>query len=243
MIVDDEYLVRQLLRMSVNFKAHGFAIVAEASDGEEALSIIEEQEIDVVFVDICMPVMDGITLSREIKKYNKDIEIIILTGHGDLTRARESIHIGVSDFLLKPVKIADVNQALVKLNGTFSNVSYIKSKLIRQVINWIMDNLDNPELSLHLAAATFFVSNSYLSRKFKQEIGETFKNYLLKLKINKAKELIETTELLNYQIAEKVGIDNPNYLCYCFKKIVNLSMTEYRKTMIKKVKKSEVLSI
>jgi len=243
MIVDDEYLVRQLLRMSVNYEALGFRIVAEASSGKEALRIVKEKKIDVVFVDICMPLIDGITLSRELKKQDKNIKIIIITGHGDFKLARESIHIGVSDFLLKPIKVAEIKQALGKLNDHVHTVEYIRSKLIRQVIDWVSKNLDNTDLSLHLAAETFFVSNSYLSRKFKQETGETFKNYLSKIKIERTKELIETTELLNYEIAEKVGIDNPNYLSYCFKKIVNESMTEYRRKTLKKVKKSEILSI
>jgi len=243
MIVDDEYLVRKLLRMSVNFEDFGFRVVAEASNGEEALNLVEQTQIDVAFVDICMPLMDGITLSRKLKKHDKNIEIVILTGHGDLESARESIHIGVSDFLLKPIKVAEVNQAMSKLKGAANSNRNIKSKLIRQVVDWIDINLDDAELSLQLAAETFFVNNSYLSRKFKQETGETFKNYLIKNKINKVKELIETTELLNYEIAERVGIDNPNYLSYCFKKTVNESMTEYRKKTMEKVKKSEILSI
>lgn len=242
LIVDDEYLVRQLLKMSLNFESYGFNVVAEASNAREAMDIIKNQNIDVAFVDICMPVMDGIELSRAIKEYDKNVEIIILTGHGDLKTARESIHIGVSDFLLKPIKVAEVKQALSKLSVGNGCASQIKSKLIREVVGWIIENLDNPKLTLNLAAETFFVSHSYLSRKFKQETGETFKNYLTKLKIDKAKELIETTELLNYEIAEKVGIDNPNYLSYCFKKTVNESITEYRKSIDQKVKKSEIMS-
>lgn len=242
LIVDDEYLVRQLLKMSLNFELYGFNVAAEASNAQEAMDIIKNQKIDVAFVDICMPVMNGIDLSRSIKEYDKNIEIVILTGHGDLESARESIHIGVSDFLLKPIKVAEVKQALSKLSSGKTCLSQIKSKLIKDVVNWVMENLDNPKLTLNLAAETFFVSHSYLSRKFKQETGETFKNYLTKLKIDKAKELIETTELLNYEIAERVGIDNPNYLSYCFKKTVNESITEYRKNIVKKVKKSEIMS-
>lgn len=228
LIVDDEYLVRELLKRSVDFKSIGFEIVAEASDGAEALELVKENRVDLVIADINMPVMDGITLCEEIKKHDSTINTIILTGYADLDFAIKSIHIGVSDFLLKPINVTEVQEALLKLIDTTTNEVETKSKLIQQVINWLAGNLENKNLSLQLAADYFFVNNCHLSRKFKKEMNDTFKNYLIRLRISKAKELLDTTELKNYEIAEKIGIANPNYFSYYFKRTMNISITEYK---------------
>jgi YesN/AraC family two-component response regulator len=104
LIVDDEFGVRESLRMILK----PFFSIYAASDGKEALKFIQEHKIDLITLDLRMPGLSGIETLREIKKINKDIDIIIITAYGSLENAKESIGYGVKDFITKPFNPADV---------------------------------------------------------------------------------------------------------------------------------------
>lgn len=108
LIVDDEYLIRNLIRMSIDWKKHGFAIAGEAASALEALDLVEELQPDVIFTDICMPHMDGIAFSSRVLESHPDVKIVIVTGHDEFEYAQKSIKIGVSDFILKPIRGAEL---------------------------------------------------------------------------------------------------------------------------------------
>lgn len=102
-LVEDEYVVREGIRKKINWSANGLEFCGEAADGEMALPLIQKCKPDILITDIKMPFMDGIELSRIVKKELPDTEIIILTGYGEFEYAKECISIGVSDYLLKPI--------------------------------------------------------------------------------------------------------------------------------------------
>lgn len=100
-IVDDEYLIRNLIRMKVNWEEVNMEMVGEAGNAEQALELVDKLKPDIIFTDICMPAMDGIELSRRIVEKYPYIKIIIVTGYDDFEYARSSIKLGISDFILK----------------------------------------------------------------------------------------------------------------------------------------------
>ena len=98
-LVEDEFVVREGIKNNVDWEAHGYDFCGEASDGELAYSMIQKEKPDIVITDIRMPFMDGLTLSKLIKKEMPWIEIIILTGHAEFEYAKEGIKIGVAQYL------------------------------------------------------------------------------------------------------------------------------------------------
>lgn len=116
-IVDDEYLIRNLIRMKVNWEEVNMKMVGEAGNAEQALELVDELEPDIIFTDICMPAMDGIELSRRIVEKYPHIKIIIVTGYDDFEYARSSIKLGISDFILKPINSFELMQTLSKLRN------------------------------------------------------------------------------------------------------------------------------
>lgn len=102
-LVEDEFVVREGIKNNIDWQAHGYEFCGEASDGELALPQIRKQQPDIVITDIRMPFMDGLELSRLIKKEFPWMEIIILTGFGEFQYAKEGIQIGVARYLLKPI--------------------------------------------------------------------------------------------------------------------------------------------
>lgn len=103
------------------------------------------------------------------------------------------------------------------------------SRLIHSVQEFVDRNLGDPDLSLSSVAEHFHVSPSYLSRVFSKESQETFVGYVTRGRINRSAILLKNTDLLGYEIAERVGIPDAHYFSMCFKKYAGMSVTEYRK--------------
>src|SRR4051794_41652 len=104
MLVDDENLFREALKKTIPWKDLGYEVCCEAENGYDALEKIAEFKPDVALVDINMPMMDGIELAAEIKESGLDIRVIIITGYGEFTYARQAIEVGVENYLLKPIE-------------------------------------------------------------------------------------------------------------------------------------------
>jgi two-component system response regulator YesN len=102
-LVEDEFVVREGIKNNINWEANGYEFCGEASDGELAYPMIQELKPDIVITDIRMPFMDGLELSRLIKKEMPWMEIIVLTGYEEFEYAKECIKIGVAEYLTKPI--------------------------------------------------------------------------------------------------------------------------------------------
>ena len=94
---------------------------------------------------------------------------------------------------------------------------------------YLAQNFSDPNLMLQDAADEVHLSQSHFSTVFAQETGLTFTQYLTALRIGKAKELLETTEMRSSQIATEVGYNDPHYFSYLFKKNTGMTPGEYRK--------------
>ncbi|WP_027205111.1 response regulator transcription factor [Butyrivibrio fibrisolvens] len=115
-LVEDEIVMREGIRSNINWSAEGYKFVGEAGDGELAYPMIRDLKPDIVITDIRMPFMDGLELSRLIKKELPSTRIIILSGYDDFQYAREAISIGVTDYLLKPISGAQLLEAIGKVS-------------------------------------------------------------------------------------------------------------------------------
>ncbi len=103
-VVDDELWFRQGIKGTIQWSKYDIEIVGEASDGEEALEVIEKEHPDIVFADVRMPVMDGLELATIVSKKYPDIKIIIVSGYEEFEYARKAISVGVTHYLTKPVE-------------------------------------------------------------------------------------------------------------------------------------------
>lgn len=102
-LVEDEFVVREGIKNNIDWEAHGYEFCGEASDGELAFPMIQKLKPDIVITDIRMPFMDGLVLSRLIKKEMPQIEIVILSGYEEFEYAKEAVKIGVAEYLSKPI--------------------------------------------------------------------------------------------------------------------------------------------
>ena len=109
--------------------------------------------------------------------------------------------------------------------------AYVKkvNKVIMDIQDYIAKNISNSGLSLSNTAREYYLNPSYLSRIFKQETGQTFVEYLTKIRMEKAAKLIMETDMKAYQVAEEIGITDPHYFSICFKKYTGMSVNDFKK--------------
>lgn len=135
-LVEDEFVVRQGIKNNIDWEANGYDFCGEASDGELAFPMIQKAKPDIVITDIRMPFMDGLELSKLIKRELPGIEIIILTGHGEFEYAKEAIKIGIAEYLLKPINgqelLEEVNRVALKIEDRRKE-SEIRDKYIKEM--------------------------------------------------------------------------------------------------------------
>ena len=178
-IVDDEVIVREGIRSKIDWDNTMFSFAGEAADGEIALSMIQDIKPDILITDIKMPFMDGLELSKMVKKLQPWVRIIILSGHDEFEYAKKAISIGVEDYILKPFtsenllsSLNKIAQELDKQKQQFSNFSRMKSelessaalirdKLLTDIVLGTMNSADAvqraTELNINLIARYYIV--------------------------------------------------------------------------------------
>ena len=114
-LVEDEVVMRNGIKNNIPWEQEGFEFAGEASDGELAYPLIKKEKPDILITDIRMPFMDGLELSRLVKKELPQIKIIILSGYNEFDYAKTAINIGVTDYLLKPISSAKLLEAVKKV--------------------------------------------------------------------------------------------------------------------------------
>jgi two-component system response regulator YesN len=120
------------------------------------------------------------------------------------------------------------------IRNTANSIKSIRTRKCKKIIDdikaYMRDNLSDFDMSLSSVAHAFYVNPSYLSRIFKQETGQSFTEYLSRIRLEKAVELLSKTDMKAYQVADAVGIKDPFYFSNCFKKFTGLSVNEFKKS-------------
>lgn len=130
-LVEDEVVIRKGIVNSIPWEREGLELVGEAGDGEVAYPLIIKEKPDILITDIRMPFMDGLELSRLVKKELPRIKVIILSGYDEFKYARTAIGLGVTDYLLKPVNAAQLLEAVRKVTGLIEQEKETAELLLR----------------------------------------------------------------------------------------------------------------
>ena len=101
LIADDDFLVRTYLKQMIPWEEHGLFIVGDAKNGAEALELLQRDGADILIADVSMPIMNGIELTRRVKKILPSTRILILSCHDDFEYVKEAMKLGIDDYLLK----------------------------------------------------------------------------------------------------------------------------------------------
>jgi two-component system response regulator YesN len=165
-IADDEFIIREGIRSSVDWDRLNLQVVAEAEDGEEDLELALREQVNILIVDLSMPIMDGLTLISELREQLPSCKIIIITGHDEFAYAKRAIKLKVDDYILKPVNPGQLMEVLtaitrrLELDATNEKILDIASKQIdknvsllreRFCLEWIEGDVSEDEIAGQLA--------------------------------------------------------------------------------------------
>jgi two-component system response regulator YesN len=258
LIADDEINIREGLKnASFDWRALGIDKVFTARDGVEAYKLCVGREIEIILTDIRMPGMDGLELIRRITY--SPVRFILLSGFDDFKYTKEALSLGVTDYLLKPIKIDELHTAVKKAVTQIESARYTGDTLEYKASHGLEKHQmffgDNPDLSLTENAFDLMIlrafeyindhynedvsvkcvseylgkSNNYFSSSFKHATGLNFVTYLARVRIEYARKLLWTTSMMTYEIAEAVGFNDYKYFSTVFKKFVGVSPKNYRR--------------
>lgn len=114
-IVEDEDIIREGLISYIDWEKLGFEVAGSALNGKEGLELIREKQPDVILTDIRMPVMDGLQMLEALRSENNDTSAVILSGYEDFEYARSAMKLGVSEYILKPLNIRKLEDAMLRI--------------------------------------------------------------------------------------------------------------------------------
>lgn len=160
LIADDEILFRNYMLTAVDWNALGFSICCVAQNGEEALNSIASFRVDIAFLDINMPHMDGISVAARIRNESPDTLIVFITGYSDFTYTKKAIQLKIEDYLLKPFSPEDLTKLLKQLKQKTA-LLHSRQKAARQANHLLMEQYFNSllgfcEQSAVLTSPTLF---------------------------------------------------------------------------------------
>lgn len=118
LLVDDEQYVRQEMATIVDWRAFGMELVGEASNGHEALRILSEQSVDLLFTDLSMPGISDLDYLAEVRKRYPELRIVVLTMHQEFHFIQEALRLGVDDYI---AKVQIDRETFPKLLGEIAN--------------------------------------------------------------------------------------------------------------------------
>ncbi len=240
-VAEDEILIQQNIIKKIEACEAGFTVVGKAQTGIQALELIREHNPYLLVTDIRMPVMNGLELIERAKELQPDLDTIVVSGYSDFEYAQQAIHLQVKEYLLKPVdpdKLKEILQSLAaqyhvkkkEVGETFS--SDLSSRSPSEIAELLMDYLTREyarELNLNLIAENLNYSPSYLTKIFQQYYHVPPTKYLINLRMQKAKEMMEKSpDTPLHLIGEAVGYSDPAYFSRVFKKYEGVSPQKFR---------------
>ena len=234
LICEDESLERRALRIILQKRYPNIHFIDDATTGTEAVKLAYQHSPDIILMDITMPGINGIDAQKEIIKFLPSVKTVIITAYNDFSYAQQAIKHGVCDFLLKPIAPDTLYECINKLIGSMDIKDIEKAKgvvkstdMLQNIITYIDYNYLN-NLHLKEIADLFHLNEKYLSRLFKQKTGISITEYITKQKINRAKHLLEYTDIPVYQIALELNFTDASYFNKVFQKFVGMPPKQYR---------------
>ena len=237
LVVEDNKDMRDYIRSILS----EYYNVLEASQGEEALVVLQSQNVDFIVSDLMMPVMDGMELSRQVKANFaiSHIPFLMLTAKTSNEARIESFRIGVDEYLLKPfddtlllARIANILENRKRFQQKFSYSMDVDAlniekesgdkKFLDKAMQIVKENYKNPYYEVSDFTEAMGVSKSLMNKKMQNLTGQSAGQFMRNYRLNIARELIQrnrVTHSMNIsEIAYEVGFNDPKYFTRCFTK-------------------------
>lgn len=241
LIVEDNVELRNYLKNELkdNYK------IITANNGLEGVEKAISTLPDIIITDVIMPEMDGFEFCKKIKTDIKTshIPLLMLTAKARIDDRIEGIGYGADAYMVKPfdmrllkLRLSQIitSRELIfdKYFGDISgakenaNATSIDKEFIQKVLRYINDNISDSDLSVEVLASQLHLSRSQLYRKIKTLTGQTVNELLRNIRLQKAKQILESGSANISEVSYKVGFSSPSYFTKCFKAHFNMLPTD-----------------
>lgn len=251
--VDDEDIIREGICSFIDWTSLGLELAGQASNGQEALRLLDKLKPKILITDVKMPRMDGLELLRQAKELIPDCIVIIISSYDEFQYAQQALNHGAFAYLLKPIdtdhltellkeavsrleKQDSQEQLLIKAKRLLGKAADSKSTetsglsaAVYHAKRYIEKHYQESDLRLEDVADFVYMNPSYFSTVFNREMKVSFGNYLTQIRMEKAIELLRNTSLKIYEVAEQAGYQNVSWFTVAFKKYTGKNPGEYRK--------------
>ena len=147
LIIEDEAAIRRVLKKIISEENETY-IIEEAKDGLEGLEMLKNNDFDLILCDIKMPKMDGVEVLEKAKKLHPEIPIVMISGHGDLDTAVNTMRLGAFDYISKP---PDLNRLLNTVrNALEQKFLVVENKLLKIKISKNFEMIGESEPINHI---------------------------------------------------------------------------------------------
>lgn len=239
LIIDDEKPVRTVIQALGKWHFYGITAPEVALNGKDGLAVMREYQPDIVFIDMQMPIMDGIEFLQHASREFEHVKYIVVSGFDDFHYAQTAIKSGAIDYILKPVVEEELNRAIDKAVSMLNAERDVEDTAINdteeasasQVVIIIKDYVEkhyNQEIKLTDFSDKYFFTKAYLSKLFKKTYGYGVYEYILSIRMERSKELLLNTNLPIKEISDRLGYSNNNYFSKAFKNHFQVSPTDFR---------------
>ena len=239
-IVDDEPHISEGLAKLIHHISPDTYETVTFSDSEAALAFLrsDARRANLLITDIRMPRMTGFELIEEANRLNPDMLCTIMTGFSEFEYAKKAIDLGVVSFLVKPIETEELKKLLERLSARTargksadSAADISVSKFSRETIYMKHEAEENyASFSMDAIAGKLQLSRDYLFRMYKKETGQNLTDYLLEVRIQKAKEfLMQPGKYKVYEVSELVGYSDYAYFSKIFKKETGMTPKYFQK--------------
>ena len=245
LIVNDEKMTADAMKQEVDWGSCGIDRVLVSYDAASARGEMLKGGIDILLLDIEMPRESGIDLMRWVREQDREEECIFLTCHASFTYAQEAVKLGCVDYVLLPARKEEIEGVLRKVVARLSQrregkrleafgalwVEQKKEEAAREqggrqspgesiafCKRYIQENLEKEALSVNLLADECHLNAIYLNRIFRAEVGMSMGQYIIRQRMELARELLKDPSLSAQTVALRVGYRNYPYFSTAYKK-------------------------
>jgi len=260
LIADDEPIERKIMSKILldNFCEKEIECI-EAENGQQVLEIFHKMEIEIAFLDIEMPGMNGLEAAVQIRKLNSKCKIIFLTAFDEFDYAKKAISVHAMEYILKPTSeeevVAVVHDAIINIRKedrtkymSLYNREELTENSVEKLGNIRMESVQKEMvhfihehyregISLADAAEHMNYSNVYFCKLFKHCFHKNFTTFLTEYRVEKAKDLLIDMTINVKDVGSKIGYPDSNYFTKVFRRVEGMTPSEYRILMLERIHK------
>lgn len=250
-IIEDDPEIQEVYR---EFLSKQYSILIFDS-GEAAIAGIEKVDnVCLIIIDYKLPDITGIEVLRAVKKIKPSVPVLFVTGYGNETIAVNAFRSGAKDYIKKPFTVCELTKKVSFLSNlkSIGQAKEKRSALIdesHQITNKSLFQMDISCKSEHILKALQFIDASYkekidlrrvasiaglskyhFSRLFKEATGISYQDYVLRLRVERAKEILKSGKYTVTEAAFSAGFLDLTHFGRCFKKIVGLTPIQFKKS-------------